>query len=209
MPFGLPDTILTTELDAVNFVMKAKGLDLVTSIDLNDAEIADAAFHLNVADLGFQGKGWYFNKDYCLQLPIAGDGTVPLPVGTLGVAAAYWDGGYKNLTERQGKLYDLDNRTFDFTGQDAPVVDITVRLLYEDMPDVARRYVATLGAHTAQGLDKGNTTAIQITQQMVNRALAEVEWKQDEARPNNQVHQNISVQGAINGFGGMVRSRTT
>lgn len=207
MPFGLPDTILTSELDAVNMVMKAKGLDLVSSIDLGDAEIADAAFHLNVADLGFQSKGWYFNKDYALSLALAGDGTIALPEGTLGVAASYWEGACKNITERAGKLWDLTNRTFTFT---APViVDITVRLAYEDMPDVARRYVATLGAHTAQGLDRGNSTALQVTSQMVLRALAEVEWKQDEARPNNQVHQNISVQGAINGFGGMARSRTT
>lgn len=207
MPFGLPDTVLTTELDAVNMVMKAKGLDLVSSIDLSDAEIADAAFHLNVADMGFQSKGWYFNKDYGLTLVRAADNTIVLPQGTLGVASAYWAGSFLNVAERAGKLYDLDNRTFTFT--DSQIVDITVRLAFTDMPEVARTYVATLGAHTAQGLDRGNNTALQVTQQMLTRALAEVEWKQDEARPNNQVHDNISVNGAINGWGGMVRSRIT
>lgn len=207
MPFGLPDTVLTTELDAVNMVMKAKGLDLVTSIDLNDAEIADAAYHLNVADLGFQSKGWYFNKDYCLSLALDSNSHIPLPTGTLGVAASYWEGACRNVTERAGKLYDLSNRTYTFTSP--VIVDITVRLLYTDMPDCARRYVAMLGAHNAQGLDRGNQTSLQITQQMLLRALTEVEWKQDETRPNDQIHQNISVQGAINGFGGMARSRTT
>lgn len=207
MPFGLPDTILTTELDAVNYVMKAKGLDLVTSIDLNDAEIADAAFHLNVADLGFQARGWYFNKDYALELALNEDNEIPLPEGCLGVAASYWEGMCKNITERSGKLWDLSNKTFTFT---APViVDITVRQAYTDMPQVARNYVAMLGAHNAQGLDRGNTTALQITQQMLMRALAEVEWKQDETTPANQIHQNISVQAAVNGWGGIARATTT
>lgn len=207
MPFGLPDTVLTTELDAINYVMKAKGLDLVTSIDLGDAEVADAAFHLNVADLGFQSRGWYFNKDYALQLLQDADGTIPLPEATLGVASSYWEYACKNITERAGKLWDLTNKTFIFT---APVVvDIIVRVAYEDMPQVARNYVAMLGAHNAQGLDRGNTTAIQITNQQVNRALAEVEWKQDEVTPANQIHQNLSVQAAINGWGGISRASTT
>lgn len=207
MPFGLPDVVLSTELDAVNLVMKAKGLDLVTSIDLGDAEIADAAFHLNTADKEFQSKGWWFNKDYCLSLALDSNSEIPLPEGTLSVASSYWNWASKNLAERAGKLYDLSNHTFTFVA--AQVVDIVVRINYTDMPEVARHYVATLAAHRAQGLDRGNTTSAQFTSQMVLQALTLVEQQQDEARPNNQVHQNLSVQGAINGMGGLVRSRTT
>lgn len=208
MPFGLPDT-LSSELDAVNFVMKAKGLDLVTEIDLGDADTADAAFHLNLADKGFQSKGWYFNKDYALSLTVSDDGTIPLPEGTLSVAGTYWSGGwgFKNVTERAGKLYDLDNKTFTFT---APVVvDIAVRIAYQDMPEVARQYVAIKAAHVAQALDTSIQSTMQITAGMVLEALTQVEWKQDETTPVNQVHSNISVQSAVNGWGGMARSRTT
>lgn len=207
MPFGLPDTALTTELDAINYVMKAKGLDLVTSIDLGDAEVADAAFHLNVADLGFQSKGWYFNKDYCLSLALDSNSHIPLPAGTLGVAQPSGWPSWPNFTERAGKLYNLTSHTYIWA---APVVvDIVVRVAYTDMPDVARRYVAMLGAHNAQGLDRGLPVASQITQQMLMRSLAEVEWKQDETTPANQVHGNLSVQAAINGWGGIARATTT
>lgn len=207
MPFGLPDTVLTTELDAVNFVMVAKGLDLVTSIDLDDAEIASAAFQLNAADLGFQSKGWWFNKDYSLSLAVDSNGNIPLPAGTLGVAPAYWSGCRIDFTERAGKLYDLTNHTFTFT--DPQLVDIIVRLPYEDMPDVARRYVAYKAAHVAQGLDPGRSPAIQITNQNVLEALTQVEWKQDEAMPANQVHSNLSLIGTLNSWGQVARIRTT
>lgn len=208
MAFGLPDTP-TSELDAVNMVMKAKGLDLVTSIDIDDAEIADAAFHLNVVDKEVQSKGWWFNKDYSLRLSIASGGTVPLPEGTLKVAPAYYNAGFNAapFVERAGKLYDLTNQTNVFTVQ--PIVDITVRLAFTDLPEVARRYISILAAHNAQGLDRGNSATFQITNQMVLNALATLEQEQDKAQPNNQVHDNISIQGAINGFGGMARSRTT
>lgn len=207
MPFGLPDTVLATELDAVNLVMKAKGLDLVTTIDLGDAEIADAAFHLNAADLEVQSKGWFFNKDYSLTLALDSNGHIPLPAGTLGVAASYWNYGMKQLAERNGRLWDLFNKTDIFTTTQC--VDITVRLLFESLPQVARDYIAILGAHRAQGLDRGNTSSSQFTSQMVMQKLALLEQAQDAATPANQVHQNISVMGAINGMGGMLRSRTT
>lgn len=208
MAFGLPDTP-TSELDAVNMVMKAKGLDLVTTLDISDAEIADAAFHLNTVDKDVQSKGWWFNKDYSLKLAIASDGTVPLPVGTLQVSPAYYNWGFNQspYVERGGKLWDTDKKTFSFTMQ--PIVDITLRLAFEDLPEVARRYISILAAHNAQGLDRGNAATGQFTNQMVLLSLATLEQEQDKAQPNNQVHDNISVQGAVNGFGGMARSRTT
>lgn len=211
MAFGIPDLPLTSELDAVNMVMKAKGLDLVTSIDLNDAEIADAAFHLDTADKEVQSKGWWFNKDYCLSLARDSAGKIPTPAGTLSVAPSYFN--YQGLSnqmpfvERGGFLWDLFNHTFVFTS--AQLVDITVRLTYESCPEVARRYIAMLGAHRAQGLDRGNPATLQITNQMVIQALTALEWEQDKAQPNNQVHDNISVAGAINGFGGLARGRIT
>jgi hypothetical protein len=210
MAFGLPDGTLSSELDAINMVMKAKGLDLVTSADLNDAEIADAAYHLDTADREFQSKGWFFNTDLGLTLPVEASAMIPLPSGCLGVASSYsnWSGfSQRDIVERAGFLYDRDNNTFIFTADQ--IVDIIIRVNFTDMPEVARRYVATLGAHRAQGLDRGNSTSIQITNQMVQQALAAVEWAQDAAAPNNQVHGNISVQSAINAWGQIRRNRTT
>lgn len=207
MPFGLPDTVLTTELDAINYVMKAKGLDLVAEIDLGDADTADAAFHLNVADLGFQSKGWGFNKDYSLTLPLDGDSKIPVPLGTVSLAASYYSAWSRPFAMRQGYLWDLVNKTFVWASPQ--VVDIVVRVAYEDMWQQARNYVALLGAHNAQALSRGDTTTIQITSQMLLRALTEVEWEQDKVSPSNQVHGNISVQAAVNGWGGMRRGTTT
>lgn len=203
MAFTLPP--LDTELDAVNLVMKAKGLDLVTSIDLDDAEIADAVYWLDGADREVQSKGWWFNKDQCLKLAIADDGTVPLPDGTLSVSNAYYYPSCIGVVERAGKLWDTSNKTFTFTV--APIVDITVRIDFPDLPEVARKAIATLAAHRAQATDQGNPTVIQITQQMVTQAMTPMEWEQDKAKPSNQVHDNITVIGAIHGFRGMPRAR--
>lgn len=209
MAWTLPNS-LTSELDAVNTVLRAKGLESATTVNLDDGEVADAVFHLDTADREFQSKGWWFNTDYGLKLSPNMGGDIELPEGCLSVAGAYWaatPGPLKNVVERAGKLYNQSDQTFTWT---TPyVVDITVRLDYTDMPEVARRYVATLAAHRAQALDQGNTTVIQVTSQDVYRALALVEQQQDKANPQNQVHDNVSVVGAVGGFGGLRRSRIT
>lgn len=204
MSFGLPASP-DTELDAVNVVLKAKGLEPATSVDLSDGEVADAVFHLDATDLEIQSKGWYFNKDFSLALTLASDNTVPLPAGTLSVANAYYYQRWPLIAERAGKLYNLSDKSFTFST--APVVDIVVRLAWVDLPPVARRYIATLAAHRAQGLDQSNSTVIQVTNQMVQQALVPLEWEQDKAQPANQVHQNLTLIGSLRGFGGMVRNR--
>lgn len=204
MPWTLPNS-LTTELDAVNTVLRAKGLEAATSVDLNDGDVAEAVGFLDTADREVQSKGWFFNKDVSLMMALGVNGEIVLPEGTLQVSNAYYYPDPRRVVERGQRLYDLTNQTFTFT---TPMpVDITIRLNYTDLPEAARRYIATLAAHRAQGLLEGVPSSMRITEQQVLAALTILEQQQDAAVPANQIHGNISVQGALNGWGIVSHSR--
>lgn len=195
MPFGLEPASLTTELDAINLVLDAQGIEAVDTIDLSDGDVGRAARALNTADLEVQQRGWSFNRDETLTLSPDGDGNIVLPDGTLQVAQAYWNGGIKTLVEREGKLYDNDNQTFTFTADQQ--VDITIRLPFTDIPQVARTYIAKLAAHRVQGKGVSQSSVTQITQQELMQALAALEQAEDEAKPKNQVSGNLSTLGTL------------
>lgn len=207
MAFTIPPRV-TTELDAVNIVLRAQGIDETTSTDSDDAEVANAKGHLNAADLEVQLRGWWFNTDYDYPLsPDSITSEIALPNGTLSVANAYWASGglITNVTERASKLYNVDDHTFTFT--ESVNVDITIRLAFEDLPEVVRLYIAVLAAHRAQMLNQGNIQVARITDQQVALLLASVEQQQDKNAGSNQneISGNMSVRGALQGFGPLRR----
>lgn len=210
MSFTIPSRLLT-ELDAVNLVLEAKGVQPATTIDQTDPDVALALQALNQADLEVQTIGWSFNSDDSMTLtqdPTTG--FILLPDQTLSVANTYWPQGILNsgpprrVVERQAKLYDRTNQTFVFT--EAVQVDITIRLAYEDMPQAARNYVAILAAHRSQMKGQGSTSVAQITADQVKDSRTALEWAEDAASPQNQITGNSTVLGTL--FASGVRRRT-
>lgn len=208
MPFGLPTTI-NGELDAVNLCLRAKGLEAATSVDLSDGDVAEVVQWLDMMDQQVQSRGWFFNKDWSLSLPLDTNSNVPLPAGTLGVANAYYHQKWPMVTARTQNdlpfLYNMQSHNFVF--EYPPIVDIIIRIDFKDLPVQARQYIAASAAMMAQGFDQANASMLQLCGKLAQDSLVQLEWKQDEAVPNNQVHQNLTLIGALQGFMGLRRTR--
>lgn len=207
MAFTIPAR-LTTELDAVNMVLAAKNIAPVQTLEDNtDSSVEMAMLALNAADLEVQSKGWSFNSDWIMTLsPDAVTGEIALPDQTLSVNASYWasNGQWVSAVERASKLYDVLNQTFVWA-QDVQV-DLVQRLNFEDMPQVARNYIALLAAFRFQGKGQRSGLVTQITQTEVTQALAALEQHEDRAAPKNAITGNQSVLGRL--WGGMRRNRS-
>jgi hypothetical protein len=207
MAFGLNS--IDNELDAVNLCLRAKGLEAATSVDLSDGDVADVVQWLDMMDQQVQSRGWFFNKDWSLTLPLDANSNVPLPAGTLGVANAYYHQRWPMVAMRTQNdlpfLYNLGDHNFVFPSQ--PVVDIIIRMDFKDLPVQARQYIAASAAMLAQGFDQANTGVINLCAKLAQDSLVQLEWKQDEAVPNNQIHQNLTLIGVLQGFMGLRRTR--
>lgn len=206
MAFLIPSR-LTTELDAVNMVLAAKNIAPVNTLEDNtDSTVEMAMLALNSADLEVQSKGWSFNQDWVMALsPDAITGEIALPDQTLRVNASYWatNGQWVSAVERASKLYDVLNQTFIWT-QDVQV-DLVQRLSFEDLPQVARNYIALLAAFRFQGKGQRSGLVTQITQNEVLQSLALLEQHEDAASPKNSITGNQSVLQRL--WGGMRRNR--
>lgn len=138
-------TVPKTLLQAVNELLLAIRASSVMSLlneDLNeDASAAKQA--LDTASVETQSEAWEFNriKEFIID-PTPG-GEIELPSNTLKVTTARWASGNR-LVERGGRLYDPVEQTFAIG--DSVTVDITLALVFEELPMAARMYVTALAA---------------------------------------------------------------
>ena len=90
-----------------------------------------------------QSIGWYFNREQGFILSPDDKGEVLVPENTLRL-----DSGRKDLMLRSGKLYDSKRHTFRLGCQ--VKVDLVLGLHFNDMPEVARRFITLKAARVFQ-----------------------------------------------------------
>ena len=131
----------TNTLEAVNIHLNAIGVANISSILAQDRNVdVEAALRsLLATSRSVQMEGWHFNtyRKYKLSAD-PDDGTIVLPANTLRVESSYVDEGC-DFVERDGKLWDNDNNTFDI-GRDV-YVDYVLLLPFEQIPEYARWYI--------------------------------------------------------------------
>ena len=136
-----------TELEAVNTMLVTIGEQPVSSLDnlagLQDASIARQI--LSNISRAVQSKGWVFNLDLQVTYTPDANGEINLGSNVLRIdTTSKVRGTTKDIVERGGKLYDRENNTSIFT--DSVKVDRVIVLNFDDLPEVARRYIATRSA---------------------------------------------------------------
>ena len=136
-----------TELEAVNTMLVTIGEQPVSSLDnlagLQDASIARQI--LSNISRAVQSKGWVFNLD--LQVTYTPDSTGQIILGSNVIridTTSKVRSTTKDVVERGGKLYDRENNTSIFS--DPVKVDRVIVLTFDDLPEAARRYIATRAA---------------------------------------------------------------
>ena len=139
----------TTKLEAVNVMLTSIGEAPVNSLisGLEDAELAETI--LENVNKETQSKGWIFNTDLKVTLPLNSDNQIVLPNNYLRVdTRTTLRSNTKDIVERGRKLYDRIANSYVFTS--GVQVDAVILLDFTDIPEVARRYITIRSARIFQ-----------------------------------------------------------
>ena len=133
----------TTKLEAVNTMLTSIGEQPIQNMNdlagLSDASIAEQI--LDNVSRAIQSRGWIFNTDLDVQMPVDQYGEIKLSPDILRVdTTSRVRDGDTDIVERGRKLYDRQKQTFIFTTK--VTVNQIKLLIFEDLPEPARRYIS-------------------------------------------------------------------
>lgn len=183
----------TTKLEAVNIMLSTIGESPVNSLSsgLVDAEMAETI--LNSTSRAVQAEGWNFNREFNLSVGATLDGEIVVPNNTLRADASTGSGA-RDLVQRGNKMYDKYNHTFKINEE--VKLDLVVQLEFEELPEVARRYIAIKAARTFQDRVVGSDTLHGFGQQ--DEAQSYFELKEFEADSEDfNIMDNYSVYRVV------------
>lgn len=144
------------KLDSVNEMLEAIGESPATALDTGGTSIeARAEVTLDRNSRRVQEEGWFENTDKDVTLsPDASDNIIldsdVLRVDTTGVNA------YQNLSVVDGKLYDRDDQTDEFTG--SVTVDIVRLLSFDNLSEKLRQRITKEASREFQRREVGGRT---------------------------------------------------
>lgn len=141
LPYLSPSTLL----QATNLCLRAVGEAPVSTLVGGGASVdVEAAFQaIQEVNRAVQAEGWSFNTETDYPLVPDNSGHLILPDNTLKAVPSGTTRSL-DLVMRGGKLYDRANHTFVF--KDTVYVTLTVLLEFEDLPELARNYIAIRAA---------------------------------------------------------------
>ncbi len=171
-----------TELSAVNLILRNAGETPVNSLSgVVPLEASQARETLIEVSEDVQSRGWYFNTEV-FELSPDNDGHILLPTNTLSVRTT---GASKAIpvTSRGRNLYNMTPLATGpvFTGP--MTVELVFGLDFEQLPSIARRYIALRAARVFQIRESGDEMNSQEDNADEARALAELHAEQLAAEP--------------------------
>lgn len=147
----------TTELDAVNVMLTSIGESPVNTLGsgLQEAEIAEVV--LDNVSRDVQSAGWHFNTEIRYTLNRTPSKTINLPDNVVKVDKTSILRDYDlDVVERGRQLYDRIGNKYTF---DSDIeVNMVVLLKFDELPEIARRYITLRSARTYQQRMIGNET---------------------------------------------------
>lgn len=145
----------TSKLDAVNTMLSSIGEAPVSSLSsgLIEAEIAETI--LGTVDREVQSMGWNFNTELKKSFAQDVSGQILLPADILRADATY-QANSKDLVQRGLKMYDKKNHTFVIGA--VTELDVVVQLVFDDLPEVAKRYIVLRATRIFQDRVVGSGT---------------------------------------------------
>ncbi len=136
----------STELDAVNQILSSVGQAPVTTLDLQNPEVAIILTTLREVNKQVQSEGWLFNQErhYVLK-PDSASEEILYPTNALQIDTnVNQHRDDYDVVRRGNKLYDRLNHTYKFK-KDLEV-DITWFFEFEDVPPPIQNYITARAA---------------------------------------------------------------
>ncbi|MAT11673.1 MAG: hypothetical protein CMM02_11770 [Rhodopirellula sp.] len=160
-----PTYAVSTELDAVNQILSSVGQAPVTTLDLQNPEVAIVVNTLREQSKQVQLEGWSFNTERNYKMVRSADVneiTYPSNVLALDANVESHRGKY-DLVKRNGKLYDRYNHTYTFT-EDIKA-DVLWYLEFTDLPSAIQAYITAKAARMCATKMVGDAQLNQLLQE--------------------------------------------
>jgi hypothetical protein len=185
----------TTELDAVNVMLSTIGEAPVSSLEVSGlTDVAIAKTILGETSRAVQSRGWHFNSETNYELSPTVDGHLLPPANTLRIdpTREFWN---YDLTQRGPKLYNRVDHTSVFT---SPIkFDLLILLVFDEMPEAARYYIAVRAARIFQRRMLGSEAMEQFTAEEEGRALVVLQEAEGDTGDHNVLSGSHSVAGIL------------
>ena len=184
----------TSTLEAVNIMLSVIGESPVNSLDsgLVEAELAESI--LASTNKAVQSSGWNFNRELAVPYTPDINGFINLPTNILR-ADATKEQNSKDLVQRGLRMYDRGNHTFKVSA--SVNLDTVVELDFEEIPEVARRYITIKAARVFQDRVLSSDSLHGFNQVDEDRALFELREFESDAADYN-IFNNYDTFSIIN-----------
>ena len=151
----------TTKLDAINSMLIGIGEAPVNTLNSGLQEAEVAAILLDNVSRDVQSACWSFNTDLRYTLTPNTAKEIVLPSNTLVVDTTKLKRDYNtDVIERKSRLYDRTKNSYEFDGD--VEVDITYLFDFEELPEVARRYITLRAGRKFQENILGSSEMTQL-----------------------------------------------
>jgi len=154
---------MTTILEAVNTVLVKVGLSPATGLDTANPEIAAITILLDAARKDVLGEGWNLNSEHGYRITADALGNIAIPAEILNLSVNQEDTRFRHRAiQRDGKLYDKLNHTFNWTPNTAISCDVLWDFNFEDLPSVFQQYIIQRAARTFAGSGIGSEAMVKF-----------------------------------------------
>jgi hypothetical protein len=178
-------------LDAVNEILASIGEPPAEALDTGGtSEIAEAEDYLNRESRLIQAEGWYVNSLWEKVYEPDGDDLIALP-NVLKLTAAGTD-HWRRLSNRNGQLYDLDEKTNEFAAD--VTLDVVVLLAFADLPQHLRNYIVKSASLKFQRYKKRGQIDEAILQQELSLARVRAIQEDTDGREVNVLSTDAIVR---------------
>ena len=130
---AFPTTNAAQELPAINQILMACGQAPVTTLDETNPDVAIAYQTLLEVSREVQSEGWTFNKEAHYEMTPDSNNEILIPNNVLQIDLTKADAGDKNVIQKNGKLYDKEHHTDQWT-DGAVECDIPVSYTHLTLP---------------------------------------------------------------------------
>jgi len=163
MPY--PTTNAAQELPAVNQILAACGQAPVTSLDQTNPDVAIAYDTLIETSREVQSEGWTFNKEAHYEFTPDANNEIKIPNNVLQLDLSHnGNNGNKNSVRRDGKLYDKQEHTYQWT--DGTVeCDVVWFFDWVDLPRPIQDYITCRATTKTSSRIVGDQSQYQMLQQ--------------------------------------------
>jgi len=187
---------LTTELEAVNRVLRMMGEAPVNSLQGQFGLARQAHDSLKETSRTVQSEGWSFNTDYERTLTrTAGTNEIDLSSDISRVKIDPYEYPDNEVVQRGLKLYDRRKNTSVF--EEDLTADVTYILSWTDLPEHARQYIMVKAGRQLQDQILGSADLTQINLTMEAEAKALFMEEENNAGDHNMIRGNPNHTGVF------------